>query len=281
MSTWFAQGQRITSIPLDDRGAQYGDGLFETIAIRGGAPRFWALHCERLMSGCARLGIASPEPNLILQQLQLAITASGVDAEYALAKIVVSAGSGRRGYAREDALVPAVRIGMFAAQPLGPKIYRDGIAVTLCGTRLAIQPQVAGIKLLNRIEQILARAEWNEPSIFEGLMLDTDERLICGTMSNVFISHGNVISTPAITRCGVAGVMREHLLSVFDNEGVDCSIRDIGLQELASADELILCNSQFGVLPVRKIDERTVVADSVTRRIMRLAADHGVSECDV
>ncbi len=75
--------------------------------------------------------------------------------------------------------------------------------------------------------------------------------------------------------------MREHLLSVFDNEGVDCSIRDIGLQDLASADEVLLCNSQFGVLPVRKIDERTVAADSVTRKIMRLAAAHGVSECDV
>ena len=281
MSSWFAQRQRIASIPLDDRGAQYGDGVFETIAIRNGEPRFWSLHCDRLMEGCNRLGITSPESDSIWQDLQYAISAGGVDTDYALAKIVVSAGSSARGYGRPESISPAIRIGVFAADRLDASTYRDGVAVILCDTRLAIQPQLAGIKSLNRIEQVLARAEWNESTITEGLMLDTDERLICGTMSNVFISHGNVISTPAITRCGVAGVMREHLLSVFDNEGVDCSIRDIVLPELASADELILCNSQFGVLPVRKIDERTVVVDSVSRTIMRLAADHGVSECDV
>ena len=151
----------------------------------------------------------------------------------------------------------------------------------LCHNRLALQPGLAGIKSLNRLEQVLARAEWNDASIMEGLMLDTDGRLICGTMSNVFISTGNMIATPALTRCGVAGVMRRHIIAILDKAGTTCEVRDVGVGELYAAEEVFLTNSQFGVLPVRQIDSTKFAPGTVTRDLMQLAASTGVPECSI
>lgn len=279
MSAWFARGKAIESIPLDDRGAQYGDGLFETVAIRDGQPRFWNLHYDRLRTGCDRLGISTPQEVSLQRELQSAIVTSDVDISFAVAKIVVSAGAGPRGYQRPDGIQAAVRIGLFASQPLAHESYSAGVAVVLCRNRLALQPGLAGIKSLNRLEQVLARAEWSDASITEGLMLDTDGRLICGTMSNVFISLGNTIATPALTRCGVAGVMRRHIIAILEKSGTICEVRDIGVGELDAADEVFLSNSQFGVLPVRQIDSTKFAPGRVTRDLMRLAASTGVPEC--
>lgn len=281
MSAWFAQGKAIESIPLDDRGAQYGDGLFETVAIRDGQARFWNLHFDRLRMGCDRLGISTPQEASLQRELQSAIESSAVDVSFAVAKIVVSAGVGPRGYQRPDGIQPAVRIGIFASQRLADELYRAGVAVMLCYNRLALQPGLAGIKSLNRLEQVLARTEWNDASITEGLMLDTDGRLICGTMSNVFISLGNTIATPALTRCGVAGVMRRHIISILDQAGTTCEVRDIGVGELYAAEEVFLTNSQFGVLPVRQLDSTEFAPGTVTRDLMRLAASTGVPECSI
>lgn len=278
MSEWFAQGMPIESIPVDDRAALYGDGLFETVAIRFGRPRLWTLHFDRLRAGCDRLGLTTPQEPALQLELESAIRSSKVDTRYAVAKIIVSAGGERRGYQRSDQVSPSVRIGIFESQPLARAKYRDGVAVRLCRTRLALQPALAGIKSLNRLEQVLARAEWNDSSVAEGLMLDTDDRLICGTMSNVFICRENSIATPAVTRCGVLGVMRQHVLSILSEAGQACEVRDITVDELRSADEVFLTNSQFGVLPVRRLDSTDFAVGEVTRDIMEMVARNGVAE---
>lgn len=279
MSEWFAQGMPLDSIPVDDRGAQYGDGLFETVAIRDGRPRFWTLHFDRLRTGCDRLGLEAPQEAALQQELESAIRSSEVDTSFAVAKIIVSAEGGRRGYQRPVQAQPVVRIGIFESRPLARTEYRDGVAVMLCRSRLALQPLLAGIKSLNCLEQVLARAEWDDSSVAEGLMLDTDDRLICGTMSNVFICRENSIATPAVTRCGVLGVMRQHVLSTLSEQGQACEVRDIELKELHAADEVFLTNSQFGVLPVRQLDSINFSIGEVTRNVMALMARNGVSEC--
>jgi 4-amino-4-deoxychorismate lyase len=156
--------------------------------------------------------------------------------------------------------------------------YRDGVRVRVCDTRLSVQPQLAGIKTLNRLEQVLARNEWDDETAFEGLLLDTDERLICGTMSNVFLIDGNSLVTPAITRCGVSGVMRRHVMATVEQAGIDCNVRDIAGAELKSCLGGFLTNSQFGVLPVMQCADRTWRQDELSHRLMRLVADSGVAE---
>jgi len=263
-----------------DRAAAYGDGLFETIAIRASEARLWPLHIERLQTGCARLGLPCPTPDVLLAKLETAIGTAGIATDFVTAKLTVSAGTAGRGYQRDPSADPIVRISLHTARSLPAQDYQGGISTRLCTTRLGVQPLLAGIKTLNRLEQVMARAEWNDEQIFEGLMLDTDGRLICGTMSNVFIVKENVLITPAITRCGVSGIMRRHLISLLQEQaGMECDVRDVAVDELSSADEIFLTNSQFGVLPVRAFSSMQWAVGPITRRAQTIAGDNGVPEC--
>lgn len=279
MSPWFVDQKSVDTIPIDDRAAQYGDGLFETIAIRGSTPRFWTLHLDRLQQGCERLGIDAPPAETLQEALAAAIIACDIDTDFAVARITISAGTGPRGYRRPTDAQTSFRIGIFESQALPATAYRDGVETRLCRTRLAIQTQLAGIKTINRLEQVLARAEWNDASIVEGLMLDTEDRLICGTMSNVFVTSGKTIATPAITRCGVAGIMRRHVLTLLEHARIACDVRDIELSELQAADEVFLTNSQFGILPVTRCAGQAWSVGRMTQQVMTLAAGNGVPEC--
>jgi 4-amino-4-deoxychorismate lyase len=119
---------------------------------------------------------------------------------------------------------------------------------------LAEQPTLAGIKHLNRLEQVLARAEWSDPAIAEGLMLDQSSRLIEGTMSNVFLVRGGVVYTPRLHRCGVAGIVRELVLQRLAAECAPVREADLTLDDVSAADEVFLTNSLIGIWPVLKID---------------------------
>ena len=279
MSKWFRSGEEIDAIAIPDRGLQYGDGLFETIAIREGTPRLWTYHVERLQLGCERLGLPAPNPAQLETDLTEALRATRRSAGNAVAKIIVTAAAGPRGYRRGNEVSPSILIGVFDSRPVPATAYLNGIEARLCTTRLAEQPLLAGVKSLSRLEQVLARAEWQDAQTLEGLMLDTTGRLVCGTMSNVFIAAKNSLSTPALTRCGVAGVMRRHVMTVLADSGMDCEVRDIDSAELWSATEVFLTNSQFGILPVHRVDRQVWPKGETTARIMSLVANSGISEC--
>ena len=279
MSAWYCDGESINALSIDDRAIQYGDGLFETIAIRGGEPRLWQLHVERLHHGCERLAIAVPTEESLRANVQQAIQESGIDSDYALAKIIVTAGSGPRGYKRTDSGQSRVLIAVYDVQQPGQAAYRDGVEVVRCATTLAAQPALAGIKTLNRLEQILARNEWQDPDVFDGLMCDSAERLICGTMSNVFVVRDQSISTPDLGRCGVAGVMRRHVLDTLQGAGKSVPEEDIHWDDAMSANEVFLTNSQFGVMPVRQCGERHWSVGPITRELMKRVANSGIEEC--
>jgi 4-amino-4-deoxychorismate lyase len=261
-----------------DRAAAYGDGVFETIAIRHSRPRFWSTHLERLQTACTRLRLECPTADELLALLNSELEANPGLSEFATARLVVSAAPGPRGYRRKANGETAVSCQLHATKPLDRKLVQDGVDVRMCTLRLAVQPALAGMKTLNRLEQVLARSEWDEPGIFEGLTLDTEGRLICGTMSNVFIVSESQVCTPGITRCGVAGIMRARVLQQLHEAGVICNVRDVAADELRTASEVFLTNSQFGVLPVRRIDELAFEVGAVTRQAQNLMAADGVQE---
>ena len=279
MSTWYCDGNSIDALPIDDRAIHYGDGLFETIAIRAGSPRLWHLHIDRLRYGCERLAIAMPPEENLHTGLQQAINESGIDSGYALAKIIITAGSGRRGYRRPDSGQGRVLTAVYSAQRLAPAGYRKGVATVRCATALAEQPALAGIKTLNRLEQVVARNEWHDPDVHEGLMCDTAGRLICGTMSNVFVVHDQSIITPILDRCGVAGVMRRHVIDTLHADGINANEDDIHWDDAMLVDEVFLTNSQYGVLPVRQCGEQRWAVGPVTRELMKRVAKSGIEEC--
>lgn len=279
MSRWFRNGDVIDAVAIDDRGFQYGDGLFETIAIRDGEPRLWNYHLDRAERGCKRLNLVMPRRGDLRQWLDHALRESGEDTSNCTLKMILSSGTSERGYWRKTPSEVVTMFGVFAARAIPTAHYRDGVDTILCRTRLALYSATAGCKTLNRLEQVLARSELESDDTFEGITLDASGRVICGTMSNVFIVRDDSIMTPSLERCGVEGVMRRRLIDLLSNESPPIEVRDISEDEFFDSDEVFLCNSQFGVLPVRRCHERLWRTHTMTRHIMAKLSAHGVPEC--
>ena len=278
MASWYRDGLKVDAISIDDRGLQYGDGLFETIAIRDGKPRLWALHSERLQSGCRRLGIKLPSTDELLHELTSAVKAEGKVGEDALLKIIVTRGQGERGYAPPLNAGATVLFGVFARTSHAMELYQQGVAVQFCNARHASQPQTAGIKLLSCLDQVRARAELHDPDIAEGLMLDQDGSVVSGTMSNLFIVRDSNLITPEITNCGVSGVMRQHIQALAATRDVPFEVDRISPEAVRTADEIFLCNSQFGIWPVSICGEARIDDWPITRMINAMLRDSGVIE---
>jgi len=278
MNHWFLNGKPVAAVPVDDRAVQYGDGLFETIAVRKGTPRLFEMHMERLARGCAMLRIEMPIVAGLRRDLAAAIEQSHEMSAYSVAKIIVSSGVSKRGYGRIPPTPATVIIGVFPARPVETSAYRDGVDTVLCESRLAIHSPTAGLKTLNRIEQVLGRSECLAAGAFEGLMLDAERRLICGTMSNVFIVTNQRIATPSLKRCGVAGVMRQLGIQSLRDEGIEVDVRDVTVDEFHASDEVFLTNSQFGALPVSTCGKHAWKAREMTNQVMATLARNGIAE---
>lgn len=239
-------GLPCDSVPASDRGLAYGDGLFETIRIHRGRPLFLQQHLQRLANGCVRLGMASA-PERWREWIGRALQDSS---DAGVLKVIVTRGSGGRGYRPPEPATPRCIISLHALPAAPEPDPARGCSAFVCAQRLALQPALAGLKHLNRLEQVLASREFPDASWHEGLMLDTEGRLIEGTRSNVFVAVEGRLLTPALTRCGVAGVMREQLMAVF---GARVAEADLPAAVLEQADELFICNSVLGIWPVARL----------------------------
>lgn len=261
-------GEPQDVISVGDRGLAYGDGVFRTLTASGGKPACWQRHFAKLCDDCRRLGIPPPAEQLLLSEVEQVARDGGPG----VVKIIVTRGQGARGYALPQP-PQTTRIVMGGAMPAYPeKNDCDGIRARLCELRLAEQPHLAGIKHLNRLENVLARAEWHDAAITEGLLLDLHGNLIEGVTSNLFIIRRGVLITPDLSRCGVAGVTRERILAWAQLTGVAYEIRDIPLDELWDAEELLVCNSLIGVWQVREIGGKHWERGGLTGRIRQFLA---------
>lgn len=248
-----------TGVAADDRGLGYGDGLFETVLWVGGEAPLWSRHMQRLAEGCGRLGLPLPDP----AQLHADSRQATDGLARAVVRITWTRGRGPRGYAPPRPAMPT-RIVAAAPAPLRPGDWSArGIRVRFCDTRLGIQPRLAGLKHLNRLEQVLARAEWQDPAVAEGLMRDLDGHVVCATAANLFAVVDGEPATPAVDRCGVAGVARAEILERLPA----CRVRTIDTETLMRADEVFLSSSVRGIVPVGDLDGRTLVVGPVARAL--------------
>jgi len=262
-------GDATGHVAAGERGLSYGDGLFETLAVRNGRPQLWERHMARLQAGCERLSITPVAPALLADEAGQ-VTGS---AARAVLKITVTRGAGARGYRPHADAVPTRIVQCLPDPDYPPACARTGIAVRLCAMRMGHNPRLAGIKHLNRLEQVLARGEWNDDNIHEGLLADQAGNLVAGTMSNVFLVQGDTLLTPGLVRCGVAGVMRELLLELAGRAGIASAVRDVALEELQYADEMFVCNSLIGIWPVSRCAGRACAVGEVTRTLQRLLGE--------
>ena len=232
-----------------DRGLQYGDGLFETMRVRQRAIRLLDFHLDRLADGCRRLAIEAPDAARLRSEL-IRAAARRPDA---VLKLIVTRGIGTRGY-RPSGAERGTRV--MSLQTLSAAAIRAAeaaVQVRVCATRLGANPALAGLKTLNRLEAVLARAEWTDERVWEGLMRDTEENVVCGTMSNVFLRQGSVLATPMLDRCGIAGVMRRWVLEQARALELRVTVGRVRLEDVARASEVFLTNAVVGIVPVAAI----------------------------
>ena len=264
-------GEYKRHVEISDRGFQYGDGLFETIAVNNGQAVFLDRHLARLEKGCHRLKI--PFPGIELLNLEAKTLCQ--DSNKAVLKLIVTRGSGGRGYRQPDIVQPTRVLSLhpfpsFPDSGLGKfqcAYEEQGIAVRFCNTRLGLNPALAGIKHLNRLEQVLARAEWSDPSIQEGIMLDMADHVVEGTMSNLFYIKNDTLYTASLALAGVAGVMREIIMALSAKHTLAVIEHNFMKEELLSADEVFISNSLIGIWPINQIENTHFSIGLKTRQI--------------
>lgn len=256
-------GVATDSVAALDRGLAYGDGVFRTLVVRNGRPQHWPLHFHKLARDCAALDIPCPPEDVLEAELDQLARES---AEFA-AKIIVTRGSGTRGYAIPPSPSPT-RVVLSAGLPAYPvEFAREGIRAHLCVTRFAFQPRLAGVKHLNRLENVLARAEWSDSAIGEGLVFDMEDHVIGGTMSNLFIVEAGELVTPELSRCGVAGVTRERVMRAAAKRGMRCREERISRARFLAAREAVVVNSLIGAWQIRHCGGKSWEAGAVAARM--------------
>ncbi len=242
-------GRSVDSVNCSDRGLCYGDGLFETIAVRDGRCCHWPRHWQRLQRSASRLDILLPEQDVLVNECDELVR----DCHRGVLKLTITRGLGQRGYRYVGNETPT-RILVLSPWPNYPENYWvNGIDMTVCRHRLAIHPVLAGIKHLNRLDQVLARSEWRD-EFAEGLMLDAEGYVIEGVISNVFIVLKGQLWTPRLNNAGVAGIMREVVLERALKLGISAQETGLRLHDVYEANECFMTNSLIGIWPVRKIE---------------------------
>lgn len=258
MHTYLINGSFDHAVSPFDRGFAYGDGIFRTLVMRDGMPENWPLHYQKLVADCGTIGIVCPSAELLMSDLQQLFLPDGLTENHlAIAKIIITRGEGERGYAPPAVTMP-LRVVIKTAMPQYPEEnFVNGVNLHVCETRLAHQPKLAGIKHLNRLENVLARMEWNDPTIADGIMLGADNNVIECTSANIFARFGDVLQTPDLRQCGVAGVTRQRIMNIAHSLSLKIAVETFNVEKLLSADEVMICNSLYGAWQIRGIQHKT------------------------
>lgn len=239
-------GQQAEHISIRDRGFQYGDGCFETVRILFKKPILWSEHLKRLKYACKTLQLSV---NFDLLKSEVAQLIRVNKATNVILKIIITRGEGGRGYA------PAVQSDCTRILQLIDYVApstSSGARVVVCRHRLSSNSFLGGIKHLNRLDQVLARAQI-PADCDEGLCMDEAGYVIEGCRSNLLFAIDNKLVSPDLSKSGVEGVMLDHLIDEFGVKGIAVIRRTISMSELKRADEILLCNSVFGVWPIAEI----------------------------
>lgn len=242
-------GQALSAL---DRGLAYGDGVFRTMRAEAGRLLLWPHHYRKLESDCSRLGLNCPAESDLASDIARIL---GEEPD-CVVKVIVTRGQGGRGFAAPVHAEPTRIVASFPLPDPPPGCDDLGVRVRWCAIRLAAQPALAGVKHLNRLENVLARREWSDPAISEGILCDARGDVAEATMSNLFILEGERLVTPALDDCGVRGVQRERLIARAEKLCGGCELASISPQRLLAADQVYLVNSVIGAWWVSALDAR-------------------------
>lgn len=263
LGTHWINGEPADCLTIADRGLHYGDGVFETIAVHNGCPLLLEAHLDRMRAGCEQLRF---DASLDLSGIRQHAMQSAENVDKGVMKIIVTRGAGDRGYRVPVGNSPTFIIGLYPWPQFPDTRHIEGVDACVCVHRLGHLPSLAGIKHLNRLEQVMARAEWAD-EYEEGLMLDQEGFVVAGTMSNVFLVTAGALVTPLLDRCGIRGVVRTQVMRLAAESGVTVAESRVRLDELWQAEEVFLTNSVIGIWPVKTLEQSQYSAGPVTKRL--------------
>jgi len=253
---------------VHSRALHYGDGLFRTLLVWDGQCRDWPWQYARLQSDANRLGLDLPTRDLLEAEARQLTH----DQARAVLKILLWRTATERGYA--PSTHNSERLLMISEAPVySAANWVSGIVALRSPVTLGTQPALAGVKHLNRLEQVLASRDWPD-TVSEALMADASGQVICGTRSNLFWVERTKVFTPPLDENGVRGAMRSRILDVCHRQGVDCAEAHVSWSTLAEADEVFVTNSLIGLWPVRALDARTWPAPGPLSQRLQAALNH-------
>ena len=242
-------GQVSDVIAADDRGLQFGDGIFETMTWENGGILHWRHHTKRIEKSLKALLIEPVKRQLLKQEIAQAVSESGLNK--AVVKCILTRGRGGRGY---GAVIDGTPQRVISVHPFPDlSAHREGIAIGVSKVQIAHQPMLAGMKHLSRLEYVMAKQDCLQQGYFECVLCDVQQQVVEATTSNVFAIKGRTLVTPAIEQAGVAGVAREVLIGVANrlNYKVDV-VKNLAFSSLGEYDELFLSNAVMGYVPVAR-----------------------------
>ncbi|PHM45948.1 aminodeoxychorismate lyase [Xenorhabdus mauleonii] len=247
--TYWINGNQCDRIAVSDRAVQFGDGCFTTIRVEQEQPALLSLHIKRLQKGVEKLFM----PEFDWLQLESQIKQAVKGCESGVLKVILSRGEGGRGYGTDGAVAPThiLSLNPYPEQYITQR--QKGISLVLSPVSLGINPYLAGIKHLNRLEQILIKRFIETSKADDALVLDSDGLLVECSAANIFWRKGKNIYTPELTQCGVEGVMRQKIIELLSKSDYNLSCVMRYPEALAHADEVIICNSLMPVLPINQI----------------------------
>jgi 4-amino-4-deoxychorismate lyase len=249
-----------------NRAAQFADGLFETLIIKNGEILALQHHVNRMQSGCNILNLQVPEEGLVavFERCKKTLLDESVLNDATL-KVIARRADSARGYSYDNNQMVFTAF-LSVASPLSDSYYKEGVELQYCQTQCSVQAQLAGLKHLNRLENVLARNELRS-DVFEGLMFNAFGNLIEGTMSNVFFEKDGVLHTPLLDVSGVKGVMRDLVFEYCELNNIEVQECEMNKNNIAVFDSMFVCNSLIGVLPVKKIEQKIFTIGSVTKSV--------------
>ena len=234
-----------------DRGLSYGDGIFRTFLVKNGCPINWGMHYKKLKVDAEIFKINVPTQRKLLLDIKKLFN---TDKAY-ICKIIITRGTSNQGYQYKQNIKSTRIVLKINYKKINKVFYLNGVRLQVCNTRVSHNEIYAGAKHLNRMDNILAKAELSN-SVFDGVMLDKDDLINECVSSNIFARYGKSIISPIQNNAGVSGVCQQIVIKNTSPLGFKFKYQNINLEKLKKADEVIITNSVFGALYVNQIEEK-------------------------
>ncbi|MFL2770620.1 MAG: aminotransferase class IV [Rhodospirillaceae bacterium] len=229
-------------IDPDDRGFTLGDGVFETLRIKGGVVRRLEAHLRRLRQGAKTLAITMlPTDAVIAKRVNTLVAANNLND--AAVRVTLSRGKGARGLLPSEPETPVLLITATTLPPPEESVR----AIIAFSTRRNEHSPLARIKSISYLDSVIARQEAAGYGVDDALLLNTQGRLAESTISNLFLLIGGELCTPAVKEGALPGVVRADLITKFHAKETQLNPDD-----LSRADEAFLTNS-LGIRPLVEV----------------------------